>query len=140
MMLTCICTVLKAQDSQLELRINNIKPGPGIVRIAVCESPDQFPDNPGKHYSLPKEEINNNSISLVIQGLRPGAYAITLLDDKNGNGEMDTGILGIPKEGFGFSNDVKPTRKPPSFEKCTFQVREGFNYLAINMQYFTKGK
>ena len=138
-LLAGICTALNAQYSRLELTINSIKPGEGIVRVAICDNSDQFPDKPSLHYNIPKKDIKDNTIRIIIPGLKPGNYAITLLDDNNSNGKMDTGMFGIPKEGFGFSNNVRPTRKQPDFEKCAFQVREGPIYLEINMQYFGKG-
>ena len=133
-----MCAGIKAQDSRLEVRINNIRPGPGIVRMAICDNPDHFPDKPVLFYNFPKLEIKDSTISVTVPGLKAGNYAITLLDDTNGNEKMDTGVFGIPKEGYGFSNDVKPGRKCPPFEKCTFMVRKGANRLTIRMQYFGK--
>ena len=135
-MLILLTALIQAQNTQLEVSIVNIRPGPGIVRMAICDQPDQFPDNPVLFYNFPKKEMKDSSISIVIPGLRKGNYAITLLDDTNENEEMDTGLLGIPKEGYGFSNDVKPGRRCPPFEKCTFRLMEGVNQLDIRMQYF----
>lgn len=133
-----LCKLITAQESTLEVFVRNIRPGPGIVRMAICDHPDQFPDNPTLFYNIPPKEIKDSTIKITIPGLKAGDYAITLLDDANGNEEMDTGMFGIPKEGFGFSNDIKPGRKPPPFEKCTFRVRKGANRLTIHMQYFGK--
>ena len=53
-----------------------------------------------------------------------GGSIIKLFLDLNGNGEMDTNFLGIPKEPFGFSNNAKGKLGPPSFDAAAFQVRE----------------
>ena len=132
------CTRIQAQESTLEVSIRNIRPGPGIVRMAICDHPDQFPDNPTLFYNIPHSGVKDSSVTVSIPGLKAGNYAITLLDDTNKNEKMDTGVFGIPKEGFGFSNDIKPNRKSPPFEKCTFRVRSGANRLTIHMQYFGK--
>jgi uncharacterized protein (DUF2141 family) len=133
-----LSTVLTAQESTLEVTISNIRPGPGIVRMAICDHPDHFPDKPVLFYNFPKGEIRDSTISITVPGLKAGDYAITLLDDTNENEKMDTGLMGIPKEGFGFSNDIKPNRKSPPFEECTFRISKGANRLTIHMQYFGK--
>ena len=49
--------------------------------------------------------------------LEEGTYSIGFFIDKNDNEKLDTNFLGIPKEQFGFSNDVMgrfgPSLKPP---------------------------
>ena len=52
--------------------------------------------------------------------LREGTYAIGFYIDKNQNEKIDTNFLGIPKEQFGFSNDVMGKFGPPSFEAASF--------------------
>lgn len=133
-----ICLSLQAQESTLTVTITEIKPGPGLVRMAVCDQPGHFPDKPVLSFSIPKSEIKNNTLKIEVQNLLEGSYAISLLDDTNKDGKMELGLLGIPKEGFGFSNDIRPRGKAPPFEKCTFSVKKGENNLAIRMQYFGK--
>jgi uncharacterized protein (DUF2141 family) len=45
-----------------------------------------------------------NDIIFQKIALPEGEYVIGIHQDSNGNGEMDYGIFGIPKEPFGFSN------------------------------------
>lgn len=43
--------------------------------------------------------------------------------DENGNGEHDKNLLGMPKEGYGFSNNVYNWYGgPPEFKKASFEV------------------
>ena len=46
-----------------------------------------------------------------------GSYAVSVLHDENKDGELNTGLLGIPQEGIGFSNDPRIIKGTPSFEK-----------------------
>ncbi len=131
-----LCTAIRAQVPSLEVSVTGIRPGPGIVRMAICDQPEQFPDNPVLFFNFRKNEMQDSSVSVIVNDLKEGNYAITLLDDANGNEKMDKGLFGIPKEGYGFSNDVKPGMKCPPFELCTFIVRQGHNSLKIRMQYF----
>jgi uncharacterized protein (DUF2141 family) len=46
-------------------------------------------------------------------------------NDENMNGKLDTNWLGIPEEGYGFSNDVKALLDAPSFSAASFQYDGG---------------
>ncbi len=55
-----------------------------------------------------------------------GQYAIAIYHDKNSNEQFDTNFMGLPKEGYGFSNDVMGRFGPPSFSAA------GFNTASVN--------
>jgi uncharacterized protein (DUF2141 family) len=51
------------------------------------------------------------------------------------NGMIDTDWLGVPKEGYGFSNDAKVAFKAPSFHDASF-VYDGTTLdLTIALRY-----
>ncbi|MES2370531.1 DUF2141 domain-containing protein [Thiobacillus thioparus] len=51
------------------------------------------------------------------------------------NGKLDTNLLGIPKEGYGFSNDAKASLGAPTFSAASFPY-EGKNLeLKISLDY-----
>ena len=54
--------------------------------------------------------------------LAPGAYAVSVIHDLNGNGDIDLNMLGMPTEGYGFSNDARGTLGPPSFDAAAVMV------------------
>ena len=59
---------------------------------------------------------------VVFVGLAPGRYALRVYADENGNGKLDTNLMGMPTERYGFSNDAKGNRAPPSFEAAAISV------------------
>jgi uncharacterized protein (DUF2141 family) len=61
------------------------------------------------------QAARNGSLELLFGNLQPGDYAVMLFHDENGNGKMDSNIVGIPTEGYGFSNDAKGSFGPPKF-------------------------
>ncbi len=138
LLLSCICAVLQAQETQLRITITHIKSDQGIVRIALYDHPDQFPYHPAREFDLSKEKLKDNKLSMIITDLKVGKYAISILDDENSNNEMDYNFFHIPKEGYGFTNDIKPGLRPPPYEKCTFSVKKGENRQVIRTQYFGK--
>lgn len=65
------------------------------------------------------------SVKIPINNIQPGEYAFAVLHDVNANGKCDNSLLGMPKEPFGFSNNVKPRFKVPSFDQVKVNVTDG---------------
>ena len=102
-------------DISLEMEINNLESNKGLVYIRILsenENPVIVGTSPVINYSA---EISFDSIF-------PGNYAIQFFHDENENQKMDFSLIGIPKEKFGSSNDVKPILGPPKFEKMLFEI------------------
>ena len=70
--------------------------------------------------------------------LKPGMYAISVLHDENSNKDMDQSKIGIPKEGYGFSNNASISLGPPSFQKAKIELQPGHRntIISIDMKYF----
>ena len=78
------------------------------------------------------------ALTIEITNIRFEKGWISLLDDVNGNDQMDYKLIKIPGEGFGFSNNVKPRLKHPPYDHCSFLIPEGPSRIRIEMQYFRK--
>jgi len=68
------------------------------------------------------ETITDGKCILVIKELKPGKYAFKYFHDENNDEKINTNFMGIPKEGYGFSNNAKGTFGPPSFDKMVFEI------------------
>jgi len=55
-------------------------------------------------------------MTVVFHDLPVGQYAVSVFQDGNDNGRLDTNIFGIPRERFGFSNGVRR----PNFHASLF--------------------
>ncbi len=64
----------------------------------------------------------------------PGRYAVVMFHDANGDGDINLGPLG-PKEGFGFSNNVRPFLAPPPLSSALFTVSGPETRLTIRLRY-----
>ena len=83
------------------------------------------------------QKIENNKCIIVIHNLKPGKYAFKYFHDKNRNKKLDTNWIGMPVEGFGFSNNAKGRFGPPSLEKMIFELN-GETTLICTAMYFKK--
>lgn len=70
-----------------------------------------------------------------LEDVPPGRYAIGVMHDEDDDGEFDTGFLGIPSEGYGFSRDARGTLGPPSFDSAAFDYRGGVLTVTVTMRY-----
>jgi uncharacterized protein (DUF2141 family) len=101
----------------LDIEITGIKNDEGKIMLQLFD---------GKEVTVNQAmgDIKDGKSTLSIKDLKPGKYAIRYFHDENGNGKLDTNTFGIPKEGYGFSNNAKGTFGPPSFEKWIFDLTE----------------
>ena len=74
--------------------------------------------------------IINRGVSLKIDSLEYGVYAIRVFHDENSNGILDLNFLGIPMEEYGYSNNVSAWFGPPKWEKTRFL----FNQREMNIE------
>jgi uncharacterized protein (DUF2141 family) len=110
-----------ASASTLSVKIVDFKNYKGRVQVALWNSPSGFPDDYNTAY-ITRTEIAERGFSLNIENLSAGEYAVAMYHDKNSNTQMDTNFFGIPKEGFGFSNNPLILTGPPSFSKAKFSI------------------
>ena len=102
-------------DISLEIEINNLQSNNGPVYIRILDQ-NENPVIAGT------SSVINYSTKISFDSISPGKYAIQFFHDENENQKMDFNLIGIPKEKFGSSNDVKPVLGPPKFEKMLFEI------------------
>ena len=115
-------TILNAQN--VEVIIKGIKSEKGQILIGVFK--DQATFETEKAFlskSFPKAGIVNGEMKVHLT-LEPGTYGLTLLDDENMSSLMEYNFIGIPKEGFGFSDYYHTGITKPKFEQFRFQIKE----------------
>ena len=71
----------------------------------------------------------------VFQDIAPGAYMITAVHDENDNGALDKTIFGMPKEGYGVSNNHTYALKGPEFTESAIQLGNGLQSVSIRLRY-----
>ena len=99
----------------LEMEINNLKSNKGPLYIRILDENE----NP---VIVGTSSVINYSSKISFDSISPGKYAIQFFHDENENQKMDFNLIGIPKEKFGSSNDVKPILGPPKFKKMLFEI------------------
>ena len=105
----------------LTVKIAGISEAVGSMGVQLVASADAY-DGKAKPSAAQKLAVTSTEpITLTFADLAPGSYAVLVMHDENGNGKLDSNILGIPKEGYGFSNNPNVMRKP-YFDEAKFEV------------------
>ena len=120
----------------IHVKILNIRNSTGTVACALFESPEGFPEEYlSSATNIMVIKIRKAQARCDFEDIPPGTYAIAVVHDENMNGKLDTNLLGIPREGYGFSNDAKAFLGPPLFPAASF-VYDGKNLnLTIGLHY-----
>lgn len=121
-------------DCTLSVEFTNFRNKNGVLYIFLYNYENQYPDNPFKHYKIDKSNVKNAHLLVNIPHLDRGKYAVSILDDENDNEDMDM-WLGIPTEGYAFSNNVKPLLSMPDYEELLFSLDEKQKRLRLKMRY-----
>jgi uncharacterized protein (DUF2141 family) len=108
------------QDEGIKIVVDNLRSNEGHVLISLFKSNEGYPDAPDKAVRKGKLIIKDNRAWIKFTGLPAGNYAAAILHDENDDQKMNTNFFGLPKEGYGFSNNVMGSFGPPSFEKASF--------------------
>lgn len=120
---------------RLEVRVTGLRSARGLLHACVTRNPDHFPkcerDPAALRATVPAAEGARISFAQV----PVGDYAVMVLHDENSNARIDT-MLGIPREGVGFSRNPKLRFGPPRFEGVRLHLPVGPTETGVKLQYF----
>lgn len=117
--------------ASINITVTNLKNLKGMVRIGIINKEKDFPYDA---FTGKKVPINGDSVNVKFTGLAPGEYAIVVHHDENCNDKLDKNALGVPLEGYCFSNNVKAVVAPPKF-KCAKFILDTSSYQTLKMIY-----
>jgi len=120
-----------AQAADLTVEVAGLKDAKGQVLVAVYDRADTFLKQPARAAMAAAQA---GKVRLVISDLPAGDYAVTVFQDKNDNGALDTNPVGMPIEPYGFSNDAAGRMGPPSFEQARVHLAESGSQTVINLR------
>lgn len=120
----------------IHVTILNIRNSTGTVDCALFDSPNGFPvDVLRSAMRLVAMKVPDTRARCDFENIPAGTYALVVLHDENMNGKLDTNWLGIPREGYGFSKDVKATFGAPSFSDASFSYDGETLEMTITLRY-----
>ena len=124
-------------NQNLKVTIVKLHSNNGVVLVSLFKEGNGYPDDAANAYGKEKAYIVDKNATIIFKSVPPGNYAVAILHDENNNQKMDKNILGIPKEGYGFSNNASGTFGPPSYKKASFaHTANSQTDIQIKAKYF----
>lgn len=123
-----------AQAAELKLVIAGVHHDGGQLMVGLFDKAEGFPGRaPVAGRLAPASQRDaEGRVSLVIGGLAAGLYAVSVVHDRDGNGKLNTNLMGLPTEPYGFSG--KPASfGPPSFADASVRVGEEGASVSIEL-------
>lgn len=126
----------QGKGGKITLEIEGFKDKTGQTVISVYANDDSFLEM-DEAFKTMKMPIGGAKMTVVVDGLPEGTYAISVLHDEDKNGKLKQWLgFGPPKEGVGM------TRNPdgfPKFDKCKFKLAAADMKLPIKVRYLGSG-
>jgi uncharacterized protein (DUF2141 family) len=117
----------------VRVTVQGVRNSKGNVLVALCSRADFLhPHCPWKA-SVPATEGN---VTVTLRDVPPGTYAAQAFHDENSNQRLDRNLLGLPREGMGFSRDAPMRFGPPGFDAASFTLGRADTHISFDIRYF----
>ena len=120
----------------LDIEVMGMRNDSGEVGCSLFNDPAAFPRDDSKVIRHVWAPIHGGKSTCEFIGLPKGEYAAVVFHDENGNHEFDMNAFGMPKEGYGFSNDAAALFSPPDFKSAAFTYSGTRLHLIVHIRYW----
>lgn len=106
----------------------------GVVRCGLFNSPVGWRE-PGKQFMKAEGKVASGQGTCVFQNVPEGTYAVALFHAEQGERKVEFNMLGLPRQGVAFSNNLSITFGAPGFQKASFAVGKDPVNMSIRLIY-----
>ncbi len=118
----------------ITVTVEGLRNDKGMVRCGLYNSAVGFRE-PGKEFKGEAVPISGGKANCVFNAVPPGSYAVAVFHAENGETQIETGMFGKPKQGYGFSRDAKGSFGPPSFDAAAYKYPGGSSVWPVHIEY-----
>lgn len=123
-------------EDKIVVRVTALRNSSGSVRCSLYDDADGFPTSQKHVIARTRAVPSDKSATCTFSTpSRSKKYAVVIHHDENDDGQFQRNALGMPLEGYGFSNNVRPVVSAPSFSECAFTFSGGKHSLQISARY-----
>ncbi|HYI40272.1 MAG TPA: DUF2141 domain-containing protein [Allosphingosinicella sp.] len=119
--------------ADVEILIEKLRNRKGVLHLCLTREPVHFPDCKKDSRAVTRS-VPATTRAVRFTGLAPGGYAVAIFHDENRNRKLDV-LVGIPREGFGFSRNPVVRFGAPKFRQVRIDLKAGFTRETVRMQY-----
>jgi uncharacterized protein (DUF2141 family) len=126
-----------AGEGELLVRLFGLRSDQGVAIVSLFAGAKGFPDDVAASLATVSVPILAGAAEVRFPALPYGEYAVSVLHDEDGDGEMATGMFGAPREGFGFSGRPDYRFGHPDFAATSFPLISPKCEVEIAIRYAT---
>ena len=116
----CIVFAEMTRADTLSITISNVHTAQGTLMLQILTE-DEFSGEADPTAAFMQRATEGEMVYAAT--LPAGTYALRIMHDVNGNGELDTNFVGIPSEPWAFSNNAKGNFGPPTWADVSFELK-----------------
>ena len=120
--------------TDLSVATEGLRNGRGVVHFCLTKAASRFLDCQKDPRSARLTVPASQARQVAFHGVTPGNYALLAFHDENRNARLDM-TLGIPREGFAFSNNPTIRMRAPTYAEVRFDLQPGGASQAIRFRY-----
>lgn len=122
-------------DTFVNVAVEGLRSGSGLVAVTL------YPDE-ARRFLVKKGSLGVMRVPATQPSTRvcvflpqPGTYAIAVYHDEDGSRKLNRNALGLPREGFGFSNNPATLAGLPSFASVRLKIPRSGLLTRIKLRY-----
>ncbi|WP_207443933.1 DUF2141 domain-containing protein [Roseomonas haemaphysalidis] len=130
------CAAGPAGAPQIQVRVHGARSTQGNMTVTLYGSdPARFLASGGKlaRQRVPVQPGGKAEACFSVSA--PGIYAVAIYHDENNDHDFNLSVIGMPQEGYGFSNDAQGRFGAPSFEAVRFRVEQAGGVVPVLLRY-----
>ncbi|RLA75165.1 MAG: DUF2141 domain-containing protein [Epsilonproteobacteria bacterium] len=109
--------------SSIEVNVKNIVNKKGKISIGLYDKNDENFAKRDKNFKGIDMSIDSKTLTYIFENIPDGTYAVAVFHDENQNKILDKNFFGIPKEAYGFSNNIRPMFRGANFDESKFVLK-----------------
>jgi uncharacterized protein (DUF2141 family) len=120
---------------RVQLVFDGIRSSKGNITVAVYGSrPSEFLAK-GKKVAKGRIPARAGTVRACLFLPKPGVYALAAYHDEDGDMHLNRNFIGLPAEGYAFSNNPSSLIGLPSFRSVAFTVGTSLNAMPLHLHY-----
>ncbi|MEM9067970.1 MAG: DUF2141 domain-containing protein [Myxococcota bacterium] len=127
---------LAQSSGSIRVQVTGAESADGRIGCALWNQGEGFPRETENARSQQWTTLRGTSATCVFRDVPSGRYAISIMHDADGDGELDTNLFGVPREGWGVSKNLGIRRlRAPRFSEAAFEFDGAVKEVRIRLRY-----
>lgn len=129
-----VLPALAESSATIQLEVSDFRNNQGTLNCRLFTKASDFPEGDG--VQTVRVPITGRSSSCSFPNVEPGTYAVAVVHDEDANGRLDKNFVGVPREGYGVSNNKTYALSMPKWSESQFVINTNENkYLQVKLRY-----